>query len=93
MIGTAFATGSMISSMRSSSAATIGRRRVPSSRTGQAGHAHYRNEPSPAPGWAVVADNGWLQGHMYFDLGDDSSFRAVRSGPEPESTRSARQVC
>jgi hypothetical protein len=34
-------------------------------------------------GWAVLADDGSLQGHLYFHLGDDSGFRAVRFGQEP----------
>ena len=42
-------------------------------------------------GWAVLADDGSLQGHLYFHLGDDSSFRAVRVGQESEIAPSARQ--
>ncbi len=42
-------------------------------------------------GWAGLADDGSLQGHLYFHLGDDSGFRAVRVGQEPEVTPSARQ--
>lgn len=29
-------------------------------------------------GWAVVGDDGELTGRIFFHLGDDSSFRAVR---------------
>jgi hypothetical protein len=43
-------------------------------------------------GWAVLADDGSLQGHLYFHLGDDSGFRAVRVGQEPEIAPSARQA-
>ena len=42
-------------------------------------------------GWAVLADDGSLQGHLYFHLGDDSGFRAVRVGRESEIAPSARQ--
>ena len=35
-------------------------------------------------GWAVLADDGSLQGHLYFHLGGDSGFRAVRVGQESE---------
>jgi hypothetical protein len=42
-------------------------------------------------GWAVLADDGSLQGHLYFHLGDDSGFRAVRFGEEPEIAGTARQ--
>jgi len=43
-------------------------------------------------GWAVLADDGSLRGHLYFHLGDDSGFRAVRVGEESEIARSARQA-
>jgi hypothetical protein len=42
-------------------------------------------------GWAELADDGSLQGHLYFHLGDDSGFRAMRVGqdrrslPQPDS--------
>lgn len=29
-------------------------------------------------GWAVLEEDGSLRGHIYFHLGDDSGFRAVR---------------
>ncbi len=35
---------------------------------------------------------GSLQGHLYFHLGDDSGFRALRFGPEAEIAPSARQA-
>lgn len=31
-------------------------------------------------GWAMVESDGALRGHLYFHLGDDSGFRAVRDG-------------
>ena len=43
-------------------------------------------------GWAILADDGSLQGHLYFHLGDDSGFRAVRVGQESEIAHSARQA-
>ena len=30
-------------------------------------------------GWAVLEQDGSLSGHIYFHLGDDSGFRAVRA--------------
>ncbi|MGH8971845.1 MAG: hypothetical protein ACRD0C_01395 [Acidimicrobiia bacterium] len=33
-------------------------------------------------GWAVMETDGTLRGHIYFHLGDDSGFRAVRFGDE-----------
>lgn len=33
-------------------------------------------------GWAVLADNGSLDGRIYFHLGDDSGFRAERATSE-----------
>ncbi len=30
-------------------------------------------------GWAVPEQDGSLRGHIYFHLGDDSGFRAIRS--------------
>jgi hypothetical protein len=41
-------------------------------------------------GWAALDDDGSLQGHLYFHLGDDSGFRAVRFGQEPEIAPSSR---
>ena len=31
-------------------------------------------------GWATLEGDGSLRGHIYFHLGDDSGFRAVRAG-------------
>ncbi len=31
-------------------------------------------------GWATLERDGSLRGHIYFHLGDDSGFRAVRAG-------------
>lgn len=30
-------------------------------------------------GWAVLEPDGSLRGHIYFHLGDDAGFRAVRA--------------
>jgi hypothetical protein len=42
-------------------------------------------------GWAALAEDGTLDGRIYFHLGDDSGFHAVRAKPEPTSTRSRRR--
>ncbi|MDN5861274.1 MAG: hypothetical protein L0H84_21940 [Pseudonocardia sp.] len=34
-------------------------------------------DPVGGRGWAVLADDGTLTGHLYFHLGDDSGFRAI----------------
>ena len=34
-------------------------------------------------GWAVIEEDGALRGHLFFHLGDDSGFRAERTGEEP----------
>ena len=34
-------------------------------------------------GWAAVEGDGSLRGHLFFHLGDDSGFRAERTGEEP----------
>ena len=34
-------------------------------------------DPVTGRGWAALADDGTLQGHIYFHLGDDSDFRAT----------------
>jgi len=31
-------------------------------------------------GWVTLEPDGSLRGHIYFHLGDDSAFRAVRAG-------------
>ena len=43
-------------------------------------------DPSTGRGWAAVEEGGSLRGHIYFDLGDDSGFRAERIGA-PKSRR------
>jgi hypothetical protein len=35
-------------------------------------------DPCTGHGWAVLEEGGSLVGHIYFDLGDDSGFRAER---------------
>ena len=51
-------------------------------------------EPAHGRGWATLANNGSLHGHMYFHMGDDSAFRAVRadqrSGSDVGTARSRR---
>ncbi len=42
-------------------------------------------------GWAALADDGTLDGRIFFHLGDDSGFHAVRVEPEPAVRRSARR--
>ncbi len=42
-------------------------------------------------GWAALADDGTLDGRIFFHLGDDSGFQAVRAEPEPAVKRSARR--
>lgn len=39
-------------------------------------------------GWAALAEDGTLDGRIFFHLGDDSGFHAVRAEPQPTSTRS-----
>jgi hypothetical protein len=34
-------------------------------------------------GWARIDEDGSLRGHIYFHLGDDSGFRAVRESSAP----------
>lgn len=43
-------------------------------------------------GWATLEDGGSLRGHIYFHLGDDSSFRAVRAdeGSKPGARTTTR---
>jgi hypothetical protein len=38
-------------------------------------------------GWATLADDGTLDGRIFFHLGDDSGFHAVRAEPKPPSRR------
>jgi hypothetical protein len=42
-------------------------------------------------GWAALAEDGTLDGRIFFHLGDDSGFHAVRAEPQPTSTRSHRR--
>ncbi|MEV6341937.1 hypothetical protein [Actinoplanes sp. NPDC051851] len=39
-------------------------------------------------GWAALAEDGTLDGRIFFHLGDDSGFHAVRAQLKPTSTRS-----
>ena len=36
-------------------------------------------DPASGRGWAALDEDGSLRGHIYFHLGDDSGFRAVRA--------------
>lgn len=40
-------------------------------------------------GWATLEDDGSLRGHLYFHMGDDSGFRAVRTDEEPKPAASS----
>jgi hypothetical protein len=42
--------------------------------------------PASGRGWAVLNPDGSLDGHIYFHLGDDSSFRAAPFDAEPLHT-------
>ncbi|MET7419393.1 hypothetical protein [Dactylosporangium sp. NPDC005555] len=42
-------------------------------------------------GWAALAEDGTLDGRIFFHLGDDSGFHAVRAEPEPGGERSRRR--
>ena len=44
--------------------------------------------PTGGRGWTALADDGTIDGHTFFHLGDDSAFRGV---PEPAVKRSARR--
>jgi len=48
------------------------------------------SDPASGRGWAALADNGSLEGRIFFHFGDDSSFRAVRTEPEPTSAEGPR---
>jgi len=37
------------------------------------------SDPASGHGWAALDEDGLLRGHIYFHLGDDSGFRAVRA--------------
>ena len=51
-------------------------------------------DPAHGRGWARLADDGSLHGRIYFHMGDDSGFRAVRthqrSGSNAGTARSRR---
>jgi hypothetical protein len=47
------------------------------------------SDPASGRGWAAQADSQTLEGRIFFHLGDDSSFRAVRAAPKPATTRNA----
>ena len=36
-------------------------------------------DPANGRGWAMLTDSRTLNGHIYFHLGDDSGFQAVRT--------------
>ena len=40
-------------------------------------------DPATGRGWAVIDENGSLRGRIFFHLGDDSGFRAERTGRAP----------
>lgn len=42
--------------------------------------------PPVGRGWEVLEGDGSLRGHIYFHLGDDSGFRAVRLDPRSKLT-------
>ncbi len=42
-------------------------------------------------GWASLADDGTLDGRIFFHLGDDSGFHAIRADPQPTSRQSRRR--
>src|ERR687897_198417 len=43
------------------------------------------SDPVSGRGWAALEEDGSLRGHIYFHLGDDSGFRAVRAEDAPKS--------
>ena len=46
-------------------------------------------DPVSGRGWAVLADDGTLDGRIFFHLGDDSGFQAVRAETSPPVTKRA----
>lgn len=40
-------------------------------------------DPATGRGWAVIEEDGSLRGHIFIHLGDDSGFRAERTGNAP----------
>ncbi|HEX9548473.1 MAG TPA: hypothetical protein VF942_14125 [Acidimicrobiales bacterium] len=49
------------------------------------------DDPASGAGWAVLNADGSLCGHIYFHLGDDSGFRAVRPEDAPEAENEERR--
>ena len=47
-------------------------------------------DPTTGRGWAVLEDDGSLRGHIYFHLGDDSGFHAVRDDELRAKAKSVR---
>ena len=43
-------------------------------------------------GWAILTDDGTLDGRIFFHLGDDSGFHAVRADLQPAAKRSRRRL-
>jgi hypothetical protein len=43
-------------------------------------------------GWAVLAEDGTLDGRIFFHRGDDSGFHAVRDRVQPDAKRSRRRT-
>jgi hypothetical protein len=49
-------------------------------------------DPATGRGWAVLTDDGTLDGRVFFHLGDDSGFQAVHTEPTTDALRpSARR--
>jgi hypothetical protein len=48
------------------------------------------SDPASGRGWAVLEEGGSLSGHIYFHLGDDSGFRAVRA-KDAQKARGGKQ--
>jgi hypothetical protein len=48
-------------------------------------------DPASGRGWAALEEDGSLRGHIYFHLGDDSGFRAVRAQDAAKPGRRAAQ--
>jgi hypothetical protein len=46
-------------------------------------------DPASGRGWAILTDNDTLDGRIFFHLGDDSGFQAVRTEPMPSANRPA----
>ena len=48
-------------------------------------------DPVSGRGWAALADDGTLDGRIFFHLGDDSGFHAVPAEPEPAAKRTTQR--